>query len=93
MSTSYQSSGFTGLNGGSLPFRIGASLGDSANNIYGYTGKMDNLSLWKGTLSQLEVTTAYQTTIPEPVSIIPVMIGIMLLCWKKTHYLKFCGRS
>ncbi len=68
---------FTGLGGPSPSLRSGANHGDSANNISGYDGKIDHLSLWRGTLTPAQIAADYQCAArPE---------------WKSTGAVQFLG--
>ncbi len=66
---------FTGLNGGALPFRVGASSGDSASNFAGFDGAIDHLSVWNGALTTNEVEVDFNDgSVPEPAS------ALLLVC-------------
>jgi hypothetical protein len=69
---------FSGLNGGSLTYRLGGHHGYSDNNAYGFEGAIDGLSLWHGAVSAAEVQADFNSVaVPEPTS--TVMFGIGLL--------------
>jgi len=54
-------SGFTGMDGDSVSLYIGASHGDSGQNVYGFDGQLDNLSLWDGVLTAQEIAANHHT--------------------------------
>jgi len=83
---SYTTNGtFTGLNGGSLPLRIGASSGDSANNIYGLQGSIDHVSAWQGALTSQEVQNDYNLAVPEPSTLLLICLGFI---WMLQRYFR-----
>ena len=60
---------FAGLNGGDLSVRVGASFADSVGGLYGYSGQVDCLSLWNGTITANQASGAC-ASVPEPSSIL-----------------------
>jgi len=53
--------GFTGMDGDSVSLYIGASHGDSSQTIYGFDGQLDNLSLWRGVLTDYDISANHHT--------------------------------
>lgn len=79
VSTSLIYTGFTSMGGASMPIRVGASHGDSGNNVNTFDGQIDHVSLWTGPLTPAEVLADYQNTLPlVPTVSMPAVLTVLM---------------
>jgi hypothetical protein len=67
---------FQGLDGGSLPIRIGGSFDDSIYNSYAFDGQIDCAAVWRGAIGS-SATGGSCASVPEPSGL--SIFGIALL--------------
>lgn len=56
------SGAFRGLDGGSMPVRVGGSHVDSSGRAWSFDGMLDHVTLWQGALNAQEVLHDYEST-------------------------------
>jgi hypothetical protein len=82
---------FAGLNGGELPVRVGASLGDAIQEAESFNGDIDHLSLWHGALTPEQIGADFAaSSTPLPSTLLG---GSLLIGFIAVSRIRILGRS